>query len=87
MPINQEKFSQFQNSPNIFYESIRHKYQTIIIGGGIAGMTAALQLYKFGIRVLIIEKEDNLGGHLNKWYKLFPGFVNADEVVSNIVSK
>lgn len=63
------------------------KYQTIIIGGGIAGMTAALQLYKFGIRVLIIEKEDNLGGHLNKWYKLFPGFVNADEVVSNIVSE
>jgi len=63
------------------------KYQTVIIGGGIAGMTAALQLYKFGIKSLIIEKEDKLGGHLIKWYKLFPGFVNADEVVSNVVSE
>ncbi len=63
------------------------KYQTIIIGGGVAGLTAALQLHKFGIKALIIEKENNLGGHLNHWYKVFPGFMLADEIVLNIVAE
>ncbi|MDO9339516.1 MAG: FAD-dependent oxidoreductase, partial [Bacteroidales bacterium] len=46
--------------------------QVIIIGGGVAGLEAAGQLSKAGIEVSLIEKENKTGGHLNKWYKLFP---------------
>ena len=37
----------------------------LIIGGGISGMTAALELAKQGFEVHLVEKEKELGGHLN----------------------
>ncbi len=36
----------------------------LVIGGGIAGMTSALSLAKQGFRVIIIEKDKDLGGLL-----------------------
>lgn len=38
------------------------KYDTIIVGGGIAGLTAAAFLCKDGRRVLLCEKEEQVGG-------------------------
>ncbi|TAL60218.1 MAG: CoB--CoM heterodisulfide reductase iron-sulfur subunit A family protein [Bacteroidetes bacterium] len=52
----------------------------IVIGGGVAGLEAAGQLSKAGIEVSVIEKENKTGGHLNKWYKLFPDRRNSGEV-------
>jgi len=36
----------------------------LVIGGGVAGMTAALELAKQGFEVHLVEKEKELGGHL-----------------------
>ena len=36
----------------------------LVIGGGIAGMTAALRLAEQGFEVFLVEKEDRLGGNL-----------------------
>ena len=55
--------------------------QVIVIGGGVAGLEAAGQLSKAGIEVSLIEKENKTGGHLNKWYKLFPDRRNSSEVM------
>ena len=44
----------------------------LVIGGGIAGMSAALSLNKQGFKTFLIEKEDKLGGRLNNLYRLFP---------------
>ncbi len=44
----------------------------LIIGGGIAGMTAALNLANQGFKTFIIEKEKNLGGNLNFLNTLYP---------------
>jgi heterodisulfide reductase subunit A len=52
----------------------------IVIGGGVAGMEAAGQLARAGIRVSLIEKETSNGGHLNDWYKLFPDRRPSSEV-------
>jgi len=35
----------------------------LVIGGGISGMTAALELAKQGFEVHLVEKENELGGH------------------------
>jgi heterodisulfide reductase subunit A len=35
----------------------------LVIGGGIAGLTAAHELAKLGIRVELVEKKPSLGGH------------------------
>jgi heterodisulfide reductase subunit A len=62
-------------------------YQTIIIGGGIAGMQSAISLHKLGVKVLLIEKEDKLGGHLNKYYKVFPNFKDAYLIVEQLAGE
>lgn len=43
-----------------------------VIGGGIAGMTAALDLAEGGYEVILIEKEQALGGHMAQLSKTFP---------------
>ena len=55
------------------------KKDVVIIGAGIAGMTAALYLKRFNIDVVIIEKEIP-GGQLNKMPRLknYPGFLEND---------
>jgi heterodisulfide reductase subunit A-like polyferredoxin len=48
-------------------------HQALIIGGGLAGMTAALSLADQGFASFIIEKEDRLGGNYNHLYKTLEG--------------
>ncbi|MEM3725934.1 MAG: CoB--CoM heterodisulfide reductase iron-sulfur subunit A family protein [Candidatus Bathyarchaeia archaeon] len=45
----------------------------LIIGGGVSGMTAALELAKQGFKVHLVEREKELGGHLRKIYYLLEG--------------
>ena len=44
--------------------------RTLVIGGGIAGLSAADGLAGMGIEVILIEKEPELGGLLNQIYRL-----------------
>ncbi len=52
----------------------------VVIGGGAAGMEAAGQLAKEGFQVSLVEKEEETGGHIKDWYKLFPDRRNSSEV-------
>jgi heterodisulfide reductase subunit A len=45
----------------------------LVIGGGVAGMTAALELAKQGFEVHLVEREKELGGHLRKIHYLLEG--------------
>lgn len=40
-------------------------YQSIVVGAGVAGLSAALHLEKAGIKVLILESSDQTGGRIN----------------------
>jgi len=42
----------------------------LVIGGGVSGMTAALELARKGFEVHLVEREKELGGHLRKIYYL-----------------
>ncbi|MCX7963050.1 MAG: CoB--CoM heterodisulfide reductase iron-sulfur subunit A family protein [Candidatus Sumerlaea chitinivorans] len=44
----------------------------LVVGGGIAGITAALDLAKSGKRVYLVEREPSIGGHMAKYDKTFP---------------
>lgn len=46
----------------------KHSYDTIIIGAGVAGLTAAKQLHQAQQDVLIIEAKDRLGGRVHTDY-------------------
>ncbi len=58
---------------------MENKYQTIIIGGGVAGMTAALYLKRAGHKVAIIEKEAP-GGQITRTSSIenYPGILKID---------
>ena len=55
-----------------------------IIGGGIAGMTTALNLAKQGFNTTIIEKDSQLGGTLRLLNKLYPVEVDASKLLEII---
>jgi len=45
---------------------------TLVVGGGIAGIQAALDLADAGHRVYLVEREPSIGGHMAKFDKTFP---------------
>ena len=44
----------------------------LVMGGGIAGITAATEASKAGYKVTLVEKAANLGGKALGWRKMFP---------------
>ncbi|TFG99413.1 hydrogenase iron-sulfur subunit [Candidatus Thorarchaeota archaeon] len=48
--------------------------RALVIGGGVAGVNAALELADQGIETVLVEKDAFLGGHMAKIDKLFPTF-------------
>jgi len=44
----------------------------LVVGGGPAGMTAASDAAKAGYEVVLVEKEEQLGGQVRKWAKVYP---------------
>ncbi len=57
--------------PEPFQLEMLHK-TILVMGGGLAGLTAAKEAAAAGYDVLLIEKEDKLGGKANGWRKSFP---------------
>ncbi|MCK4677456.1 MAG: CoB--CoM heterodisulfide reductase iron-sulfur subunit A family protein [Bacteroidales bacterium] len=55
---------------------------TLIIGGGIAGLTAALEIADAGKKVYLVEKTDKLGGHAANIDLTFP-FMNSVQQMLN----
>jgi len=45
---------------------------TLIVGGGIAGMNAALDLANEGIKVFLVEKNTTIGGRMSQLDRTFP---------------
>jgi quinone-modifying oxidoreductase subunit QmoB len=64
----------------------------MVVGGGIAGLTAALESSKAGYEVRLVEKTDKLGGWLAKQHKSIPTKapfrdledVNVDELITEV---
>jgi heterodisulfide reductase subunit A len=44
----------------------------LVVGGGIAGIEAALRLADAGKQVYLVEREASIGGHMAQLYKTFP---------------
>jgi len=45
----------------------------LVVGGGVTGMNAALEVAAAGYQASIVEKSGELGGHVAKLYKKVPG--------------
>jgi len=45
---------------------------TLVVGGGIAGIQAALEIADSGRQVYLVEREPSIGGHMAQFDKTFP---------------
>jgi heterodisulfide reductase subunit A len=45
---------------------------TLVVGGGIAGIEAAIKLANADKQVYLVERESSIGGHMAQLYKTFP---------------
>jgi heterodisulfide reductase subunit A len=62
-------------------------YRTLVIGGGLAGMTAAEALADMGLEVILVEKTAQLGGLLRQLYRLAPDGDLAQSRVQELADK
>jgi len=58
----------------------------LVVGGGLAGMTASLQLAHQGYEVYLVEKEGELGGNLRNSFYTLKGS-NPQDLLSDLVSQ
>ncbi len=54
--------------PKDFLAGVRDEYDVIVIGSGLAGLTAANTLARSGHSVLLLEQHYKLGG-MATWFK------------------
>ena len=45
---------------------------TLVVGGGIAGIQSALEIANAGFHVYLVEREPSIGGHMAQFDKTFP---------------
>ncbi|MEM4700087.1 MAG: hydrogenase iron-sulfur subunit [Candidatus Nezhaarchaeales archaeon] len=61
--------------------------EALVIGGGVAGMTAALSLAEQGFEVWLVERSDRLGGLLNRLSRIAPLDVDAEKLLKGLVDR
>ncbi|NVM01171.1 MAG: CoB--CoM heterodisulfide reductase iron-sulfur subunit A family protein [Candidatus Helarchaeota archaeon] len=59
----------------------------LVIGGGISGMTAALNIANEGYQVYLVTNEEKLGGILNQVYKVFPSGEKAEDILAPLLKE
>ena len=57
----------------------------LVIGGGIAGLTAASSVARQGFKVTLVEREAALGGKLRQLHLVYPTFQDASEILQDAV--
>jgi heterodisulfide reductase subunit A2 len=57
----------------------------LVIGGGVSGMQAALDIAEAGFQVTLVERKPELGGRVAQLYKTFPTLESAGDLVNTLV--
>jgi heterodisulfide reductase subunit A len=61
----------------LYHEPLEARYEPVtqsalVVGGGIAGIQAALSIAESGYQVYLVEREPSIGGHMAQLDKTFP---------------
>jgi heterodisulfide reductase subunit A2 len=60
---------------------------TLVIGGGIAGLRAAIGLADVGLKVTLVERELALGGHVKTLGVMYPHGKDGRTLIENLVAE
>ncbi len=61
--------------------------KSLVVGGGIAGLRAALGLAEIGLTVFLVEKEAELGGRVAGYGAMFPQGRNGADLIATLEEK
>ncbi len=61
--------------------------KTLVVGGGLAGLRAALDLSKMGIAVFLVEKAPFLGGRISQVADVYPYGKNGQQIIRQLVDE
>nr|KXH71064.1 MAG: hypothetical protein AM325_15270 [Candidatus Thorarchaeota archaeon SMTZ1-45] len=57
----------------------------LVVGGGVTGLRAAVDIGSRGFKVTLVEKESNLGGHLRLLSTMYPNNEKAVDVIDRML--
>jgi heterodisulfide reductase subunit A len=60
--------------------------KSLVVGGGIAGLRAALGMAEIGLSVFLVEKEADLGGWVAGFAEMYPHGRNGRELTSQLIA-
>ena len=67
--------------------SLKINHDALVIGGGLSGLTASLELARQGFTVHLVEKDNQLGGNLKKLYYLLEDKYKPQEELKSLIAK
>jgi heterodisulfide reductase subunit A len=59
--------------------------RTLVVGGGVAGLRAAIGLADIGLGVFLVEREATLGGWVGTFGEMYPTGKNGRELIAELV--
>jgi heterodisulfide reductase subunit A len=70
--IARKGVARVRNHSPLFSDAVPATKRALVIGGGVAGIQAALDMADAGIPVTLVEKESTIGGNMARLDKTFP---------------
>ncbi|MFQ5436506.1 MAG: FAD-dependent oxidoreductase, partial [Anaerolineae bacterium] len=67
-------------------KSLEFNHDALVIGGGLAGMTAALELADQGFQVSLVERENELGGNMRHLHTLL-NHDNPQQMLADMIDR
>jgi heterodisulfide reductase subunit A len=61
--------------------------KALIVGGGVAGLRAAIGLADIGLGVFLVEREAELGGWVGRFGPIYPHERNGRELISSLIAE
>lgn len=76
-PVTNQARADSKHSPDVVVDdddaaAPRKNYRALVIGAGIGGMQAALDIANSGYEAILVEKEPAIGGHMAQLSETFP---------------
>jgi heterodisulfide reductase subunit A len=61
--------------------------KALIVGAGIAGMRAAIEMADLGVEVFLIERSPSIGGAVSRLGVMYPSGKRGDEVIASLANE
>lgn len=72
LPVTQSEWMEFRNIHNSYAQQTKDEgtFDLVVVGGGIAGICAAVQAARLGVKVALINNRPVLGGNNSSEYRI-----------------